>query len=75
MKDWVIDRIRKIEIRDRKFVCVWHYMGWNEIALGINIDIVSPNIEIHLPFGFIKVGWAGYWWYEPPYMEKENEIY
>ena len=31
--------------------------GFWHLNLGISIDFYSPNIEIHLPFGFIRIGW------------------
>ena len=40
----------------RHFVAYFFYNGLN-INLGININLEQPNIEIHIPFGFIRVGW------------------
>jgi len=41
----------------RKFICYfWHTSFWH-ISLGFHIDLHLPNIEIHIPFGFIRVGW------------------
>ena len=34
------------------------------MSLGINIDLRSPNICIHVPFGFFRVGWTGVWDYD-----------
>lgn len=33
------------------------FVGWDCMSLGIHVDLLSPNVEIHLPFGFIKFGW------------------
>ena len=41
----------------RKFIAIFYFQGWNEISLGVSIDIKRPNLEIHIPFGFIKIGW------------------
>jgi len=41
----------------REFICYWFYVGWWAWSLGISFDISSPNLEIHLPLGFIKIGW------------------
>lgn len=41
-----------------KFVCYFHFVDWWQLSFGITIDFKSPNFEIHLPFGFIKVGWV-----------------
>lgn len=46
-------------IRDRKFVCYFYFVGWLDLSLGISVGLAQPNLEIHLPFGFIRIGWAG----------------
>jgi len=48
-------------IVDRKFVCYFHFVSWWDISFGVSIDLVSPHLDIHLPFGFIRVGWSGIW--------------
>ena len=42
---------------ERRFCAYFWPVGWWSISLGVSIDIHSPNIEIHLPFGFIRFGW------------------
>jgi len=42
-------------IMSRSFVCYFFYVGFH-INLGINISPMQPNMEIHLPFSFIKIG-------------------
>lgn len=42
---------------NRKFVFYFYWINILIISFGISIDFASPNIEIHLPFGFIKIGW------------------
>lgn len=46
------------KISDRRFVAFVHFVPEN-ISLGVTIDYLSPNLEIHLPFCFIKLGWQG----------------
>lgn len=41
----------------RKPICYWHFVGWSCISIGMSIDLHSPNLEIHLPFGFFRLGW------------------
>ena len=41
----------------RKFVIYFHFIGWWAISAGLHVDIKSPNLEIHLPFGFLRIGW------------------
>lgn len=40
----------------RKWICHWHFVSWSSISLGLSFDWWQPNIEIHLPFGFIRFG-------------------
>jgi hypothetical protein len=42
----------------RKFVAYYWFVGWEAISLGISIDVSLPNFEIHLPTGFIRIGWV-----------------
>lgn len=46
MKEWI-----------RKSAFYFHFVGWSCLSLGFHIDVHKPNIEIHLPFGFIRIGW------------------
>lgn len=41
----------------KEFICYFHFISWTHLSLGFHIDLGSPNIEIHLPFGFIRLGW------------------
>lgn len=38
------------------FVCYYYYVGWGCWSLGFTIDLSCPNIEIHVPTGFIRIG-------------------
>lgn len=42
----------------RRFVAFWYRVSWAHFSLGFHVDVSSPNIEIHVPFGFVRVGWA-----------------
>ena len=45
--------------KGRYFVAYYWFVGWwTPINIGFHLDFHSPNIEIHLPFGFIRIGWA-----------------
>ena len=61
-----------MELKDKKFVCIWFFVNWRQISLGINIDLGKPNIEIHLPFGFIKIGIDGIENYTKEQLEKKR---
>jgi len=47
-----------LEPYKRVFVAYFHFVGWWAFSLGISLDVKSPNIEIHLPFGFLRIGWS-----------------
>jgi hypothetical protein len=38
-------------------VAIWYFVGWDCIQLGFHVCLSAPNIEIHVPFGFIRLGW------------------
>ena len=40
----------------RRFIFYWWFVGWSCLSLGIHTDLKIPNIEIHIPFGFIRLG-------------------
>lgn len=41
----------------RVFCCYFWFVAWDCISLGWHVSVCLPNIEIHLPFGFIRIGW------------------
>jgi hypothetical protein len=43
------------------FVAWFHFIGWNHLSLGLHLDVSKPNIELHVPFGFFRVGWSEYY--------------
>jgi len=50
---------KRLKVTERKFVFYIHWQNLTQINFGISFDLMSPNIEIHLPFMFIKIGWEG----------------
>lgn len=40
-----------------------HFIRWTVFSLGVSVDVATPNIEIHLPFGFVLIGWR---WIDRP---------
>lgn len=40
-----------------RFVCCWWHNRWYHLSLGFHICLAKPNIEVHLPGGFIRIGW------------------
>ena len=56
--------IKKLFYRKYKFINIdrrgWifriYWLGWSHINLGISLYLRAPNIEIHLPFCFIRAG-------------------
>lgn len=47
--------------------CYFYFIGWDHISLGMHCCLSTLNVEIHLPFGFIRIGrhfWKMYSFYE-----------
>lgn len=44
-----------------RFVLYWYHLGAEHLSLGITIWWRGPNIEIHLPGGFLRVGVPSEW--------------
>ena len=42
--------------KNRKVSILFHFLGFGSISLGFHIDIIMMNMEIHLPFCFIRIG-------------------
>lgn len=37
--------------------CAYFWLvGWDCISLGLSVCVSAPNIEIHVPFGFFRIG-------------------
>ena len=44
----------------KQFVAYFHFVGWDCISFGFHVCFGKPNVEVHLPFGFIRSGWMDY---------------
>lgn len=42
----------------RHFVCYFYHTSWAHFGLGLHLDFRSPNVELHVPFGFFRLGWV-----------------
>jgi len=40
-------------------LCLFWFTGWANISLGITVNVWLPNLEIHLPFFFFRIGREG----------------
>lgn len=49
--------------KPRRFQAIWFFVGWDCISLGGHVCWSLPNVEIHLPFSFIRVGWQKDPWF------------
>ena len=45
------------------WMCKFFFQSWRYLNLGIHIDLSYPNIEFHVPFGFIKIGRSVRWYF------------
>lgn len=43
-------------MKRRRFICYFYFVSWSSLSLGVSFDFCAPNLEIHLPFGFVRVG-------------------
>lgn len=43
-------------MQSRIFCLYWNFVGWENISLGINIDVKAWGITIHLPGGYLAMG-------------------
>jgi hypothetical protein len=46
----------KRALRTRIPVLYFWFTGWDHISFGVSVCTSLPNLEVHLPFGFIRVG-------------------
>lgn len=42
-----------------QFVCYFWFVGWDCISLGAHVCLGAPNVELHMPFGFVRIGRPG----------------
>ena len=40
-----------------RFACYYYCNGSGFFNIGLNITFKPPHMEIHLPFGFARIGW------------------
>lgn len=43
---------------ERRFVAYFYFVGFDCISLGLHLCWSLPNIEVHVPFGFFRIGWV-----------------
>jgi hypothetical protein len=55
----------------KHFICYFFFVDWYNVSLGINIALNRPNIEIHIPFGFFRIGVGNKF----PRKFKENKVF
>lgn len=41
----------------KRFAILLHFIRFTLISFGVSICLKNPNIEIHLPFCFLRIGW------------------
>lgn len=41
----------------RRFVCFFNFLGWWHWSIGFHIDVRHPHIDLHVLFGFLRLGW------------------
>lgn len=43
--------------RCREFECFFNFLGFWQWSFGLHVDIRHPHIDVHVPFGFFRIGW------------------
>lgn len=41
----------------RRFVCYFNFLGWWHWSFGAHVDVRHPHVLLHVPFGFLCLGW------------------
>lgn len=56
------------------WVFYFWFVGWHCLSLGFHLDVSRrPCIELHVPFGFIRIGrQKSYSWYGPGLQFRKN---
>ena len=47
---WVMER------RHHRWCCYFWRTQWTHISIGLHVSLAAPNIELHVPFGFFRLG-------------------
>ena len=58
-------------VKKRLPVAFFYFNGWDSIQLGISLCWSQPNIEIHVPFGFFRIGWTAD--FDSEYLKRKSE--
>lgn len=40
----------------KRFEVAFYFVSWTDISIGVNLDLKAPRTEMHIPFGFVSVG-------------------
>lgn len=52
---------RAVGYQGKKWECKFWHTGFAHFSFGFHVHLGCPNIEIHLPFGFIRAGIRSEW--------------
>lgn len=47
-------------MKQKRFIIGYHYINLWQWSLGMHIDLQWPHLMLHVPTGFITVGWWHY---------------
>lgn len=45
-------------MKARQVICYFYFQGFDCLSLGAHICLSQPNFELHIPFGFFRIGWS-----------------
>jgi hypothetical protein len=58
MREWTlnIEKGRMFGYEGRRWIAYFWFVGWDCISAGVHVCVSAPNLELHIPFGFIRLG-------------------
>ncbi len=46
-----------LPVAERRFVCIFNFLGWWHWSIGVHLDVRHPHLFVHVPFGYVCLGW------------------
>jgi hypothetical protein len=71
MSDYTLSILPNGSVPKRRFCFYYWFVAWDCISFGVHFCPTQPNIEIHLPFGFVRIGWLKTW---PEPIESSGQL-
>ena len=63
-------RFKLIGYEGETFDAYFYFVGWDCLSLGLHVCTSVPNVELHIPFGFFRIGRAA----NPEYVRVKKHL-